>query len=87
MHGLWFTKILSVMLWAIAVTCSVAGGVLACRHPTGPILALTCFYALTVAAIWWPRAWLFAVPACLPFLNFAPWTGWLVFEELDLLLL
>ncbi len=27
------------------------------------------------------------VPACLPFLNFFPWTGWLVFEEFDILLL
>lgn len=28
-----------------------------------------------------------AVPACLPWLNFSPWSGWLVFEEFDLLLL
>jgi len=27
------------------------------------------------------------VPAALPILNFSPWTGWLVFEELDLLIL
>lgn len=31
--------------------------------------------------------WLWLVPACLPWLNFSPWTGWIVFEEFDLLLL
>lgn len=36
---------------------------------------------------WRPSAWLLLVPACLPWLNFSPWTGWLVFEEFDLLLL
>ncbi|WP_158025679.1 O-antigen ligase family protein [Rhodoferax antarcticus] len=36
---------------------------------------------------WQPRLWLWLVPACLPWLNFSPWTGWIVFEEFDLLLL
>ncbi|MDO9165273.1 MAG: hypothetical protein Q7U13_04130 [Rhodoferax sp.] len=36
--------------------------------------------------VWRPGVWLFAVPACLPFLNFSPWTGWLIFEEFDILL-
>ncbi len=52
-----------------------------------PLLALLAFYTAAVIAVWLPGIWLFAVPACLPFLNFAPWTGWLVFEEFDLLLL
>ena len=34
-----------------------------------------------------PGIWLFVVPACLPFLNFSPWSGWIAFEEFDLLLL
>ena len=40
-----------------------------------------------MAAAWRPSAWLLLVPACLPWLNFSPWTGWLIFEEFDLLLL
>lgn len=32
-------------------------------------------------------AWLLLVPASLPFMNFSPWTGWIVFEELDIVLL
>lgn len=38
--------------------------------------------------LWWrPRAWLLVVPALLPVLDLAPWTGWFYLEELDLLLL
>ncbi|APW39477.1 hypothetical protein RD110_21520 [Rhodoferax koreense] len=51
------------------------------------MLALAGFYTLTVAAAWWPGLWLFAVPAGLPFLNFSPWTGWLIVDECDLLLM
>ncbi|MET3130806.1 hypothetical protein AAKU55_001064 [Oxalobacteraceae bacterium GrIS 1.11] len=36
---------------------------------------------------WHPRIWLFALPALLPVLDLAPWTGWFFLEELDLLLL
>jgi hypothetical protein len=38
-------------------------------------------------AAWRPGLWLFVVPALLPLLNFSTWTGWLVFEEFDILLL
>lgn len=37
--------------------------------------------------LWRPQAWLLAVPALLPVLDFAPWNGWFFLEELDLLLL
>lgn len=37
--------------------------------------------------LWRPELWLLAVPALLPVLDFAPWTGWYFLEELDLLLL
>jgi hypothetical protein len=40
------------------------------------------------ALLWFrPDAWLFAVPALLPILDLAPWTGWFYLDELDLLLL
>ena len=75
------------VLALLALACGLAGGILAWAHPVSPLLALGAFYVATVVAVWRPGVWLFAVPACLPFLNFAPWTGWLIFEELDLLLL
>lgn len=50
------------------------------------VLALA---ACAYAAFLWKQAdgWLLVVPALLPVLDFAPWTGWFFFEELDLLLL
>lgn len=47
-----------------------------------PILLL--YSALLV---WRPRLWLGALPALLPALDLAPWSGWFFFEEIDLLLL
>jgi hypothetical protein len=77
-------RVLSALL---ALACGAAGVGLAWAHPVSPMLALAGFYVAAMVALWLPGIWLFAVPACLPFLNFAPWTGWLVFEEFDLLLL
>lgn len=35
----------------------------------------------------WPYFWLLALPASLPVIGLAPWTGWITFEELDILVL
>lgn len=64
-----------------------AGAALAWHHPLWPIAASLLFGLWCLLAAWRPGLWLFVVPACLPFLNFSPWTGWLVFEEFDILLL
>ena len=34
-----------------------------------------------------PMLWLFLVPALLPVIDLAPWTGWLIVEEFDMLVL
>ena len=60
---------------------------LASQHPLWPAFALALFYIWIVVVVWRPWLWLFFVPACLPFLNFWPWTGWQAFDEFDLLLL
>ena len=70
-----------------AATCGGWGLFLAWHHPVAPALALVLFCAVALAAARWPRLWLFLVPACLPWLNFSPWTGWLMVEEFDLLVL
>lgn len=64
-----------------------AGAVLAWHHPLWPLAALALFGLWCGVVAWRPGVWLFVLPAGLPFLNFSPWTGWLVFEEFDLLLL
>jgi hypothetical protein len=65
----------------------MAGAGLAWHHPVAPGPALIAFVLACAAVAWRPGIWLFVVPATLPVLNFAPWTGWVVFEEFDLLLL
>jgi hypothetical protein len=65
----------------------VAGLGLAWHHPVSPMLALVLLCLSSCLVAWQPRLWLWLVPACLPWLNFSPWTGWLVFEEFDILLL
>ncbi|NOU12350.1 MAG: VanZ family protein [Methylococcaceae bacterium] len=40
-----------------------------------------------VLLVYFPWAWLVAIPALLPIIDFAPWTGRFFFDEFDLLLL
>jgi hypothetical protein len=64
-----------------------AAGILLARYPGGwPWLTLLlALYAGVLA--YRPEAWLIAVPALLPVLDLAPWTGWIAIDELDALLL
>ena len=74
--------------WLVAASGSLfAGSALALHHPLWPVTVLIVFWLWTAVAAWRPGAWLFVVPACLPLLNFSPWTGWLIFDEFDILLL
>jgi hypothetical protein len=63
------------------------GGAIAWHHPSAPALVLSAFLIWCVTVASRPDLWLFALPSALPLLNFAPWTGWLIFDEFDLLLL
>jgi hypothetical protein len=60
---------------------------LAARHPLAPMAALALGWGWVVVCAWQPRCWLLAVPALLPLASAAPWTGWQIFDEFDLLLL
>jgi hypothetical protein len=71
----------------VSLASFFAGAALAWHHPLWPMGALAVFGLWCVAVAWRPGVWLLVVPACLPFLNFSPWTGWLIFEEFDILLL
>lgn len=65
----------------------VAGAALALHHPLWPMAALAAFWMACLSFAWRPGLWLFWVPAILPALNFSPWSGWIIFEEFDILLL
>lgn len=75
--------------WAmlLAVGSATTGLALAWHYPIAPAWMCLLFAATAVASTCWPRAWLIGVPALLPVIGFAPWTGWISFEELDLLVL
>ncbi|MBB1075275.1 hypothetical protein HUU62_12730 [Rhodoferax sp. 4810] len=60
---------------------------LAWHYPLGGVIALLVALALGAAMVWQPRWWLVLVPAALPLVGWAPWSGWLTFEEFDILLL
>ena len=71
----------------LALAALMAGGLLAGFHPLWPVLAGLVFVLWVALAAWRPRLWLLVLPAALPVANFSPWTGWIVFEEFDLLAL
>ena len=60
---------------------------LALHHPLSPAIALLSMAVAALLVARWPDAWLLLVPALLPLIGFAPWSGWLAVEELDLLVL
>jgi hypothetical protein len=72
---------------AAALASCGAGLFLAGHHPLWPVALTAIFAAWLVASARWQGLWLFALPAAMPVLNFSPWTGWLIFDEFDLLVL
>lgn len=83
-RGGFLRRVLPLVIGLLALA---GGGLLSAFHPFGPRLPGALFLAW-VALSWW-RTWLWLVllPACLPVLGFAPWTGWMSFEEIDLVVL
>jgi hypothetical protein len=60
---------------------------IAAHHPLSPSLAIAGCGIAAVVCIALPNAWLVLLPALLPLVDLAPWTGWLTFEEFDILVL
>lgn len=71
----------------LALLALAVGIVLAMHHPLHPPIALAAFVLWIAASMRWPSCWPFMVPACLPAASLAPWTGWIVFDEFDLVIL
>ena len=70
-----------------ALAAFTAGGVLTLHHPLHPRLAFVAFVLWCGAAARWRALWLVVLPACLPAANLAPWTGWIAFDEFDIIVL
>ncbi len=71
----------------MSLGCLATSGFLAWHHPLAPVLATALLVVWIVAVFVYPLAWLFIVPALLPIVDLAQWTGWLVVEEFDILVL
>ena len=74
-------------LVALAVVVAAVGMFLVVHYPIASWVASLIFVACCVISFVWPDSWLVALPLLLPLVGFAPWTGWITFEELDLLVL
>ena len=72
---------------AISVVCACAGLALASHYPLSSTAALAVWVAFAMGCAAWPRFWLVAMPALLPIIGWAPWSGWITFEEFDGLVL
>jgi len=69
-----------------AIFCMALAAALALHYPLGGALALLAVMAAAALSLrFWTRTPAFL--ALMPLLGFAPWTGWITFEEMDLLVL
>ena len=76
--------------WAAAATSVLAAAgalAIAAHHPLGAAAALAAVLLAMGLAWQWPATAFTGLLALLPVLGLAPWTGWLVVEEFDVLLL
>lgn len=71
----------------LALLSAAAGAALAFHYPLAPAAAVVAAAMCMVCFYVWPAVWLLVIPAVLPVIGFAPWSGWITFEELDILLL
>lgn len=70
-----------------AVGCLALTAAITAKYPLAP-RSLGTALALYGMALWrWPSLWLAVIPAALPALDLAPWTGWMYVGEADLFVL
>lgn len=71
----------------LALILAPAALALAIQHPLAPEAMSAVVLMLWAAVFSSPHLWLLALPALLPVIGLAPWTGWITFEEQDILVL
>jgi hypothetical protein len=68
----------------VATGAALAGLSLAALHPLSPAAAVVAWLLVAGSVRLRGEAWLALLMAALPVVAFAPWSGWVTFEELDL---
>ncbi len=76
-----------VLSGVAAAACGAVGLWLAAQHPLAPAIACALWMLWLVLAWRKPDLWLAVVPAGMPLLSLAPWSGWNAVDESDLLVL
>ena len=76
-----------IVVGLVALLAAAAAAALAWHHPVAPFVLLAAAGTAAALASWWPSRWPLWVLPALPLVGFMPWTGWLLAEELDVLLL
>ena len=71
----------------LGLAAAAAGLALTAHYPTAPEVMSVLFVFVCAAFFARPQAAFLLLPALLPLIGLAPWTGWLTFEELDILVL
>jgi len=73
---------------AAAAAAALAGGLLLSFHHPLSARFVGLAFVLAILAFWrWPFSWPTVLFALLPAVALAPWSGWITFEEWDLLVL
>ncbi len=72
---------------ALATASGAASLTLALHYPVLPVVVVGLVLLCAVATFKWPHYWLLVLPTLLPVAGLAPWSGWITFEELDILIL
>lgn len=70
-----------------ALAAFSVGCYLAWHYPLGQFVALLLFISASALAYLRTVWFLVIIPASLPIIGLAPWTGWITFEEVDLLVM
>ena len=71
----------------ISIAALAAGLFIAAHHPLSPVAMMASCLFVLVICVRFDHAWLLLLPALLPIVDLAPWTGWLSFEEFDVIAL
>ncbi|WLI88900.1 hypothetical protein Q4S45_19685 [Massilia sp. R2A-15] len=69
-----------------ALPCAAVLAAVVPGYPLGPLWLGAALLAAAALLLRWPGAWLLLVPAALPVLDLAPWTGRFYLDEFDALL-
>ncbi len=70
-----------------AAACATGAGLLVAAYPLGTGYAAAAVAIWVAVLLWRPSLWLVLLPAIVPSVDLAPWSGWLVTSEADIAVL